>query len=392
MPTSASAGSAFSITGAQVMDPEGAFLDRGTLTVDGGLFAGWGVSDPSGGVLDATGLWLIPGVYDCHSHITWNDFHQEDRERRSEEERDGQTAASLTLTLRGGVTSLRDGGGAPQRLQRAVADGDLAGPRLQISVDMLGADVAGSVARVSDAVRASLDKGAQWIKLIATAGVATPGDRLLDSNFSRDEIEAAARIAEAGGARLMVHTWGGDSLDWAIESGAGSLEHGIYLTEEQAARAARAGLTLVPTLTVYRQLRDMIVSGELPGVPLARVTDVLAAHERAVRRAQDAGLPLALGSDFSLPRQHGTNLTEIGTLIRAGLSSAEALLAATRNGALLLQDGGSGIIDTGERADAVLLDADPSDPATYEGVAHVVAVVKDGVLVHVGGLEATAIS
>ncbi|GAA3633667.1 amidohydrolase family protein [Kineosporia mesophila] len=368
---------ALSITGAQVMDEWGTFVTSGAVGVADGVFTD---SVPPGApVLDAHGKWLIPGVYDCHTHITWNDFHRADRERRSRAERDQQTADALLSTLRAGVTSLRDGGGAGRDLTSALAAGVLPGPRVQIAVDLIGPERAGSVADLTDAVRRSLDRGAQWIKLIATGGAATSGGDVLASNFTREQMRAAVRVA--GDARLMVHTWGGESIDWAIDSGAGSIEHGMYLTAGQARRAAEAGLTFVPTLTIYRHLRDLIESGALTGVPLARITDAIAAHDRAVLHARDAGLPLALGSDFGSPEHHGTNLVEIGALLRAGLSGPQALLAATRNGARLLRDEAGGVIAPGKRADAVILDADPTDPATYDDPSHVVAVIQEGHLV-----------
>jgi imidazolonepropionase-like amidohydrolase len=187
-------------------------------------------------------MWLVPGVYDCHSHISWGDFHREDREARSPEEQLAQARDALAATLRGGVTNLRDAGGADAALRDAVADGSLIGPRLQISVDMIGADDAGSVSSVRAAVARALDKGATWIKLVATTGVATPADSLLDSIFNRAEFAAAVDAAHEGDARVMVHTWGGDSIDWAIEAGATSIEHGIYMTSSQATRAHDAGM------------------------------------------------------------------------------------------------------------------------------------------------------
>ncbi len=372
--------SALTITGGRVLRADGSFAPPADLAIADGVFAATTV--PGAETLDATGLWVIPGVYDVHTHITWNEFHRDAREARPAAERDRQTAEGLARTLRTGVTSLRDGGGATAALRDDIAAGRLAGPRLQVTVDMIGPDQAGSVDRVRSAVAGALDKGAQWIKLVATAGSSTPGDQVLRSNFSRDELLAAGRDAASGGARLMVHTWGGDSTDWAIEAGAGSIEHGIYLTDEQAARAADAGVTFVPTLTIYRHVRDMVLRGELDGVPLHRITDVIAVHETAVRRARDAGLPIALGNDFTLPWQHGTNLVEIASLIRAGLTAGEALAAATQNGARLLADGGTGVIEPGARADAVVLRRDPLDPATYDDPAHVVAVVQNGAVVH----------
>ncbi|MFT4044048.1 MAG: amidohydrolase family protein [Gordonia sp. (in: high G+C Gram-positive bacteria)] len=374
------------ITGALVMDAGGSFGYRGTVTIDGGRFAGFADDVvPESNSFDARGCWVIPGVYDCHTHLTWSDFHSHDRERHSAAEAAAHTAAALTATLRAGVTSARDAGGATAELAGAIAANTLAGPRLQVSVNMIGPEVAGSVSGVSDAVRAALDSGAQWIKLLATGGVATAGDAVLASYFTTREIEAAIGVAAARGVRVMVHSWGGDSLDAAIGAGAASIEHGIHLTPDQARRAAAAGTTFVPTLTVYRQVQQMVHAGELPGVAPERIDAAVAVHQRAVLHARDAGLAIALGSDFGTARQHGTNLIEIASLIRAGLTGPEALIAATRSGALLLGDGGSGRIAAGDRADAVILDADPHDPHTYESGAHVRAVLKDGRFVYRAG-------
>jgi len=325
---------------------------------------------------------MVPGIYDCHTHISWNDFYREDRERRGAAENAERTAKSVELTLRGGITSARDAGGADAALQAAIASGSLIGPNLQISVDMIGPADAGSPSAMRGAVKTAIDKGAQWIKLLATEGSSTPSDEVLRSNFTREEFYAATDTALRGGARVMVHTWGGDSADWAIEAGATSLEHGIFLTRNQVTRAAAAGLTLVPTLTIYRHVRDMVVAGDLANTSLSRITDVLAVHEDAVRLARDNGLALALGTDFTTPWQHGTNIVEIGALMRAGLTSAEALLSATRNGAELLRDGGTGLISVGHRADAVLFGQDPTEPSTFDHPASVVAVVKNGRIVH----------
>ncbi|CAN5144553.1 amidohydrolase family protein [soil metagenome] len=364
------------LRGGLVLDEKGAF-ERRDVVIEGDRFSD-AAPAADATVIDAENSWVIPGVYDAHNHITYSDFHLEDRLRHTPQESAALLATALTDTLRGGVLNLRDGGGADSELQNAVATGALAGPRLQISVDMIGMDVAGTPGGVERAVEASLAKGAQWIKLIATAGSNTPADSVLASNFSEREIRVAAELAAQGGARLMVHTWGGDSLDWAVEYGAGSIEHGIYLDASQAARIAQAGVTFVPTVRIYRDLRDWLLSGELSGVPLERITDVIASHEDAVRTARDAGVSIAMGCDYTTPQQHGTNLFELAALRRAGLSSAEVLLAATRAGADLFSDPDGGVIATGKRADAVLLAYDPADAATFERTDVVRAVVKDG--------------
>jgi len=371
------------ISGAQVMDELGRFSPRTvTVTADGNFGGPDSPVVDAAQTVDARGLWLIPGVYDCHCHITWSDFHEDERAAKSEPQRAQETAAALKATLDCGVTSLRDAGGAGADLKAAVASGALPGPRLQVAVDMIGAEQAGSPEAMRVAVEAALGKGAQWIKLMGTGGVSGSHAAALASTLSESEIRTAVEVASTAGARVMIHTWGGDSVYWAIEHGVTSIEHGIYMTEAQIAAAAGAGMTLVPTLTIYQLVRDLAAQGALGGVALDRLTDAVAAHGLVIVRAREVGLRLCVGSDYGVAEQHGTNLREIGALMRAGLPSCEALLAATINGARLLADPSGGRVAPGFRADAVLLSADPADPETFDDRGHVAAVFQAGKLVY----------
>ncbi|GAA2224546.1 amidohydrolase family protein [Herbiconiux moechotypicola] len=386
--------------GARVMDAHGRFAPR-TLRVEGDRIASvsdaaadaTGAVQRAGGdsvagerVVDARGLWVMPGVVDVHDHVSWNDFHHDERDARSDDERQARLRAGLAATLRAGVTTVRDAGGADAGLRDRITEGDLPGPRLRVAVDMIGgaqiaSDTAGSVDRMRAAVAAALAKGADWVKLVATSGVASPGESVLEPLLTRDEIAAAVEEAAEAGVRVMVHTWGGDSLDWAVDEGAASIEHGIHLTSRQAARAAAAGTVFVPTLTIYRRVLDLVRSGALAGVPEQRVADAVSRHVEAVRHALDAGLPLALGSDFSTPEQHGTNLAEIAALVRAGVPAPDALVAATRTGAELLRID-AGVLEPGRLADLVLLRSDPLDPVTFDDAGAAVAVMQGGEWVH----------
>ena len=374
----------------RVLDERGGFRPGVRVAWGGGRFRLGGAARP--GDLDGSELWMIPGLVDAHLHASWHAFDAADRARLAPEETRAATAAALARTLRAGVTSIRDAGGLdPAALASIPAGGR---PRAQLSVRLLGradADAAGGLGRAVDAV---LEAGARWVKLVATAGVAAPVDAGREPAFSLAETRDAVRRAERAGAGVMVHAWGGPAVDHAIEAGALSLEHGIFLTDAQAARAAARGMTLVPTLRIYRLVQRMIDAGALPSAFRARVEEAIAAHPRAVLRARDAGLPIALGTDFGTPEQHGANATEFDALVAAGLAPAEALVAATRSGAELLArvagepgdgaapgtDGGAlaGRIAEGAPADAVLLRRDPREPGALADPRSIVAVLLAG--------------
>ena len=378
--------------GASVLDPLGSFVDNVTVEVVDGVVRHVGsergarnsasnTSNTNDTVehVDLADHWLMPGVVDCHSHVSWNDFHSSDRDAATDEERQQGAVSALGATIRAGVTSVRDAGGATAALRDAVARGEITGPQLQISVAMIDNAERGGVEHVRRRVREVLDAGAGWVKLVATGGVMAPEGTELDSNFGPAEFQVAVDEANRVGARVMVHAWGGDAIHDAIAAGVSSIEHGMFLSMDDAQLAAAAGVTLVPTLTIYSEVNEMVRQGSLPAYILERTERVAAAHPVAVCLARDAGMRIALGSDFGTSTQHGRNLTEIAALARAGLGTEAALLSATSEGAQLLAEGDRrGRIAPGFIFDAIVLHRDPSDVAVFEQPDTVSAVFQGG--------------
>ncbi|SDC15466.1 Imidazolonepropionase [Sanguibacter gelidistatuariae] len=382
------------VRGAHVMDADGAF-SVARIEVSGGRIVAVerrpgaaGDERPGGSeIVEATGLWLIPGIVDCHTHLGWTTFLHDDEPEAGpggdvRARRRALVAPALAATLRAGVTSARDAGGAEAELRDEVAAGVLPGPRLAVAVEIITAQASSGgadngVEHLRERVRGLVARGADWIKLMATGGVMAAAGTELESAFSEEEIFAVVDEARVLGARVMVHAWGGPAVTHAIAAGAASIEHGIFLTREQAVAGAANGTVLVPTLAIYAEVAQMAERGELPSSVLDRVRRVVAAHPVAVRTAHEAGMRIVLGSDYGTTDQHGRNLTEIDHLARAGLGARHALLAATRNGAELL-GGGSGLLEVGEVFDAVLLDADPRDTGIFLRPDAVVAVYQDG--------------
>lgn len=372
------------VTDAQVFHADGTFRREPIVTWADGLFSvtAGATAAQSSPVIAGRDLWLIPGIVDAHVHLAWTDFSDADRRARGADERAQLVRENLRATLAAGVTSARDAGGLDANVRDRVATDEVSSPRLSLSVDLITRDSAAQVGGLDVAIDRAIAAGAEWIKLVATDGVASPGGRPLESHFSRADIHRAVAHAESAGARVMVHAWGGDAITWSIEGGAASIEHGIFLTEDQARLGAEHGAALVPTLHVYRLVQDMIRSGALPASLRDRVDEAVDAHPAAVRRARDAGMPIALGTDYGTTAQHGHNLVEVAELLRAGLSVSEAITAATSTGAsLIARPAVAGIIEDGAVADAILLAGDPSNPETYLSQDAVVAVIQAGRLV-----------
>ncbi|MGH3194846.1 MAG: metal-dependent hydrolase family protein [Streptosporangiaceae bacterium] len=387
------------IAGVRALDRGGSFTGPVDVSVVGGRVAGVGCGlrpardQPR---LDGHGLWLLPGIFDCHLHVGLASFDQLELMRTPISRRVLETAHTLRRTLAAGVTFVRDAGIADAGVRDAGAAGLVPGPELQVSVVALGVtgghgdgflagpgldcpvdymlpDYPGRPPNLADgpaafraAVRRLVRAGADWIKLLATGGVLSAAGGEFAAELGEDEISSAMAEAASRGRPVMVHALGGPALRQAVEAGARSIEHGVFLTEADAALMAARGCALVPTLVIYDQLDAMARAGQLAGARADRARAVGARLGEAVAIARDAGVPIALGSDFGHRDDHGHNLAEIALLHRAGLGIEAALLAATAAGAELCGVGDRlGRIAVGYQFDAILLDEDPADPAIF---------------------------
>jgi imidazolonepropionase-like amidohydrolase len=363
--------------------------------------------------LDGVDLWLMPGVFDCHVHPAFSSLDQLELLETPITAWTLEAARNLKHTLECGVTFVRDAAGIDAGIRNAVARDIVPGPRIQASIVALsetgghfdgfltGPGVESSagytipdypgrppyivdgVDDVRRAVRHVLRAGADWVKLCATGGIASPFDDGDQPQFTPAELEAAVEEAQRKGKGVMAHAFGGQGLDDAVAAGVRSIEHGLFLTEEQAATMAAKGTWMVPTLSV---IADVVRWADEPGrMPASQVRKVHAIQPRlgdAVRIAHEHGVKLALGTDFIERSQHGHNLEELVRMHEAGLPAAETLLAATIRGAELCGvDHLYGRIAPGYVFDAIVLDEDPSDVSVFERRDAVTGVFKAGTAV-----------
>jgi imidazolonepropionase-like amidohydrolase len=164
-----------------------------------------------------------------------------------------------------------------------------------------------------------------------------------------------------------------------VLAGARSIEHGGFLSEEQAALMARRGCWLVPTLAAMRDCLTFAREGRLTATQARKVLGLGLELGACVALAREHGVPLACGTDYISRGQHGNNLEELSLMRRAGLTPAEALVAGTAGGAELcgVHDR-YGRISPGMVFDALLLDADPGDLSCFEQSGAVTGVFKGG--------------
>ena len=268
----------FVVKHASVLDAAGGFTDAQDIVVEDGVVSAMGPNLASSGkpVLDLDGLWLMPGLFDCHMHVAFSTVDQIEVLRTPVTQLVLEAARNARVTLEAGVTFVRDASGADAGIRAALDRGYVPGPRLQVSLSALsqtgghgdgflqGVGVSSSLApgwpgkpagvvdgvdgmrlRVRELLRAGVD----WIKLCSTGGILSPHDLADQPQFVPEELQVAVLEGRRRGVPVMAHAFGGEGLSDAVAAGVRSIEHGLFLTEEQAAEMA-ADVLVVPTLAI----------------------------------------------------------------------------------------------------------------------------------------------
>jgi imidazolonepropionase-like amidohydrolase len=226
-------------------------------------------------------------------------------------------------------------------------------------------------------VREVLRAGADVVKVCSTGGVLSPVDHPHYTQFSPEEL--AIMVQEAGyrGAYVMAHAQGTEGIKNAIRAGIRSIEHGTYLDDEAVELMARNGTYLVPTLLASIGVMEAVEAGvQIPEAVLAKEKALIGVPQASFRRALDAGVKVAMGTDTGVT-PHGQNLREVELMAEYGMTPTQALVATTSTAAELMGlEDELGTLEPGKRADVVVMDGDPLDVSKMG--ERIVAVYKDG--------------
>lgn len=338
---------------------------------------------------------VLPGLIDCHVHLTLKPSSFGYELLGVSEARQTLTgAANAVRTLSAGFTTVRNVGAwsfTDVGLRDAINDGEIAGPRMQVSgwpLSITGGhfdnnlmpweahatfpSVADGPDAVRHMVRLDIKYGADVIKFMASGGVLSRGDDPQVSQYTQEEMKAIVDEAHRLGRRVAVHAHGAQAILWATEAGVNSIEHGSYIDEAGIAAMKQHGTFLVPTLFIGDFLLQNLAVLHIPEFLAAKARQVLPAAKLHVARAIQAGVKVAFGTDAGV-YPHGLNAKEFSSLVSAGMTPLGAIQAATVNAADLM--GWSdrvGTLQAGKFADIIAVDGDPlQDVRTLETVRFV---------------------
>lgn len=336
-------------------------------------------------VVDASGSTMVPGMVDCHSHLTMpGGAHWIDRALDGPEALLRAAEHNARLLAGAGVRWARDVG-APvaldpadgrRRAMNLVVRGRWRGRRGYPHIRAAGTWVTrqgslpeGLSAEARDAgellalALRQLDDGADLVKLYLD------GPDPAASPWTAGEVRRVVEAVHARGARVTAHSGRLNGSQVCVEAGVDAVEHGFELDTEVAARMAAGGTALVSTLAVFRSWLSFGRTTTLPrfASPEGRAR-ILERQERAidsVRTAHRAGVAICAGTDFGGGSARANQLAwEVESLVDAGLEPWEALGAATWRGGELLGEPDAGTLREGGPADVALVHGDPlSDPS-----------------------------
>lgn len=359
--------------------------------------------------LDCAGRTLMPGLIDAHVHVVASLANIAANAMLPDAVVAMRAGRLMREMLLRGFTTVRDLGGATLGLRMAWEEGLIEGSRLSLCGKALSQTGGhcdfrgrldtrpmgffearlGSLGRIVDgadevrrACREEIRGGADYIKLMANGGVASPSDPIAFLGFSEGELRAAVEEAAMAQTYVAAHLYTDAAILRAVRAGVLSLEHCNLITEATAREAAAAGAIACPTLVTYQALKEEGASLGLGPESIAKIDDVRLAGLQSLERMQHAGLPMAFGTDLLGPMHR--RQSEEFLIRREVLPALDILRSATSVAARLLrQEGRIGVVAPGALADLILVQGDPlRDLAllTEQG-AHLPVIMQGGRLV-----------
>lgn len=350
--------------------------------------------------VDLTGLTLMPGLIEGHSHILLYPYDQTPWTDQvlfePESLRTARATVALRATLMAGVTTIRDlgtegAGYADVGLKMAVERGVIPGPRMIITTKAIvatgaygprgapefslpkGAEVADGWDDLIRVTRDQIGRGADWIKIYADYRWGPDGATA--PTFTEEELALVVKVARTSGRHVVAHAGSAEGMRRAINAGVRTIDHGDGGTPEVFSLMVEKGVALCPTLAAGDAILQY--NGWNKGVDPepARITQ----HRTSFRMALDAGVTMCFGGDVGV-YPHGENVRELELMVDYGMSDLAVTQVATSGNADIFDIADSvGRVRSGLLADLIAVEGDPT--ADVSALWNVRFVMKGGTIV-----------
>jgi imidazolonepropionase-like amidohydrolase len=401
IPTVVRAGRLLDVVGGAVL------RDRAVLVSDGAIVDVIEASAaPEGAPLvDLSDHMVLPGLMDMHTHLagegdSGHGYAHLVTRTSAHEALAGVRNARATLLA--GFTTVRDVGSfrafVDVAVRDAIAAGEIVGPRMAcagayITVSGGGGDVSGlapdvvvprelrfgvsnSVDEVRRAVREILQRGADFIKVIATGAVLTEGTSPGAPEYSEAEVRAAVDEAALYGKLVASHAHGAEGIKRSVRARVHSIEHGSLMDDEAIELMAERGTYLVADVYNGDWIAEQGRRAGWSKDTMRKNEETTDAQREGFAKSVKAGVRIAYGTDAGV-FPHGLNARQFAYMVHHGMTPMEAIRSATITSAELLGlEGRLGSIEPGKVADLVAVPGDPTeDVSVLEEVAF---VMKEG--------------
>lgn len=347
-------------------------------------------------VIDGEGQTCLPGLIDCHVHLTMDGEADPFQRMAQETEADAALRGlnNAKKHIEAGITAVRNLGSKDNvdiAVRNAINEGIAEGPHISASgepIVMTGghghmmAIEADGEDEVRKASRTQLKADADVLKLMATGGVMTKGVEPGSPQLSEKEMHAACEEAGHAGRTTAAHAQGVEGIKNAIRAGITSIEHGIFLDDEAIEMMIENGTFLVPTLAAPYHIVEKGLSAGIPEHAVQKSKDVMESHQNSFRKAYEAGVKIASGTDAGTPfNKHGDFFTEVRLMVESGMSIKDALRSSTVVASEALNVGQvTGSIEKGKWADLLFVNGNPLE--NLESLKEVHEVYKKGVRIY----------
>jgi len=383
--------------------------DQAITVVDGRVasVAPWHGAPAQGTVVDWSGYTVLPGLIDCHTHIS-DGFTEGDpieALKHSEAEVALKAASVARTMLEAGFTSVRDVGVyrglTDVALRDAIERGEVEGPRMLVAGAyitipggggavtgaapdvVLPADMQTGYVRNADEARAKVDflfqHGADFIKLIATGAVLAIGSEPGALELTPDEMQAACDAAKRHGSYCIAHAHGTEGIKAAIRAGVRSIEHASLIDDEGIAMAKKAGIWLDMDIYDGDWIEEEGTKQGWPAEYLAKNRATTDEQRAGFAKAVKAGVKLSFGTDAGV-YPFGLGARQLAYMVRYGMTPMQAIQAATTVSAdLLRRSRDVGALSHGHYGDMIAVAGDPLKDIRL--LEHVRGVIKGGLVV-----------
>jgi imidazolonepropionase-like amidohydrolase len=374
------------LVGATLIDGTGASpLADATVVIEGDKIKAAGASAkvevPAGAqTIDATGKWILPGFIDCHIH-TGGAYDELQELTDTDSLATLRSMHILGMYLRSGVTAVRDVGSPVESMQAVMAAQKLG------YLDTIRLFACGNLITVTgghgDGLRgvSAVDGPWAWRKAVREMQKAGFGHIKISPTFTFEEAAAAVDEARTLGLRITAH--GGGLSDTtpttmtrvAVQAGVQCIEHLNEMEDDVLDLIARKGVYVVPTLSVYREVYR---ANKIPPVLVEKRHWTQSMHETLFAKARERKIVMGVGTDGvgGMRKLYpGLYFTELKYFVELGASPMEAIVAATRNGAMILGRADElGTVEAGKLADLQIVAGSPLDSLDVLGKPEVVII------------------